>query len=887
MAARPARGAGMIRGIQSMRVEYQVATCESLAGAFAAAGVHRPMRIERYEPGTELSYDVVGVIPRRRGRVTLRVESFVGGGFAGQVYRVSLRAVEGGGEAIAGLSPGGVYAMKILVPPSRGARVFRDGLYALGFQGPFQLQVNPAAARAGALWQKFIRRAAARRFGTELAVVDVLATFVDPVLGSCGELSEWIDGRTWRFEVDDHMGELKRWRRGRPVDPARLGSPEYRAKRTFMKDFVRLLHELGAPELARQYEWWTCKSQPNCLKRRASQDDPEAGLTAVDFRAGLALLPFLPMSPADVPLIARGIARGSLVQFDRGDTARLAEYVGGDRAHFAGMEAALDELVALDRAYREALPDVTRHHVRLLVEPSRWARILDGLVTSWGVRGMADARAMGVLRASRIAAGLFAFLGLLPLAGIAGQVAFVTAATWQKGFSWWWSLYATAGAAGLAAAASAARTLWGRADLRAHYGRMLTRPGYLARAVKALAAERAIGWLRRGRVGDDRAGAIAASIPRFLLHLALSLLPAWLHRMLTDRRFARDALRYVFLRPVKLYFDADAREQWLRDMIEEGRVHHMLTGEDAEAILARIKEPFIRKYLKSLAVHVCTLPVTQLVAVGVAAWGLLVFDMTWVQAWAWTVGVLVFFQTIPVSPGSLVRGLYVVYLVIRERNLKDYQIAVCVGFFKYVGYLAFPIQMAYRYPQLARFMAGHWATGVVHIVPVFGERGALLEHAVFGLCYNWPLTLRRRMRERAAQRVSLQPRAWHVPVIVVLAAGVCAVLASVWTAWAGAAPRFFDMWFAWPPVAAALGAGAAMGAGGLPLSRRVAAAAAGGLALALAHAGIHAFMPMDVGGERLAVFGETALWAVFIHTLCATLGAIAVEVFTTEPRRGP
>ena len=84
-------------------------------------------------------------------------------------------------------------------------------------------------------------------------------------------------------------------------------------------------------------------------------------------------------------------------------------------------------------------------------------------------------------------------------------------------------------------------------------------------------------------------------------------------------------------------------------------------------------------------------------------------------------GILVAFQVTPVSPGSLVRGLYGLYLVIRERNFKDYNIAVFLGFFKYIGYLAFPIQMTQRYPALARFMAGHWATEAVHAVPVFGE----------------------------------------------------------------------------------------------------------------------------------------------------------------------
>jgi len=207
--------------------------------------------------------------------------------------------------------------------------------------------------------------------------------------------------------------------------------------------------------------------------------------------------------------------------------------------------------------------------------------------------------------------------------------------------------------------------------------------------------------------------------------MPLAILPAGLHRFLTDRRFAAEALRYIFVRPVRLYFNAEAREQWLRDMLAEGRRNHMLTDEDAAAIEPRIQEPFIQKYLKSLAVHVCTLPVTQIVSVVVASLYVLAHpELTAAERTVRAVGILGFFQVIPISPGSLVRGLYVLYLVIRERNFKDYNIAVLLGFFKYVGYLAFPIQMAYRYPALARFMAGHWATGAVHIIPVFGERGA-------------------------------------------------------------------------------------------------------------------------------------------------------------------
>ena len=157
------------------------------------------MRISHYDAGTELTYDVSSVEAADKAKVCLVVEKFVGGGFAGQVYRVKITGIEGD---IEGLEVGQIRAIKILIPPSGFSLLFRNMVYWIGFQGPFQLQVNPTAARAGALWQKFIRRGAKIRFGDENAVVDICATFVDDGLGSCGELSEWVDGRTWRLASD-------------------------------------------------------------------------------------------------------------------------------------------------------------------------------------------------------------------------------------------------------------------------------------------------------------------------------------------------------------------------------------------------------------------------------------------------------------------------------------------------------------------------------------------------------------------------------------------------------------------------------------------------------------------------------------------------------------
>jgi hypothetical protein len=873
-----------------MGVEYSVEVIGELRERFREAGVLRPMRVDRYDPGDLLTYDVTGVMPARRARVRLEVEKFIGGGFAGQVYRARATRIEeiAGGEedrreagrplatardegsgvgagpasVIPGLEIGRPLAVKILIPPSRFSRAFRNALYAVGFQSSFQQQVNPAAARAGALWVKFIRRGAGVRMGGEQAVRDVLATFVDPLLGACGEVSEWLEGRTWRFEVDDHLiGRGRRAKAAGDTEPVtevtspggrgrEQGSAEYLAKKRFMADFVRLLHEMGAAELARQYEWWTCKSQPNVLKRSEFDDDPAGGLTALDFRAGLALLALLPMSPGDFGLILRGLRRGRLVQFDRGDVGKLDRFIDEHAESFADMGEALAELKTVDAEYRDSQLDVTGHHVRLLYSAKLWRQIGQASVTGWRVRNIIDDQAEQRLRRSRVKSAVFWMLGLLPILG------------------------------GLA------RKVWGHAGWRAHHGALLGGGGYLGRAVRARAAEKAIGWHRSGRIGAASARAAATSLPRFLGHLALSFLPGPLHRMLTDGAWARQKLAYVFVRPVRLFFNAAARAQWLRDMVAEGRRNHVLSDEDAERILSRVGEPFIQKYLKSLAVHVATLPLSEVVWVIVAAWYYFTHPhLPPEERRLYTGAVFMAFQVIPISPGSLVRGLYVVYLVIRERNIRDYGIALSLAFFKGVGYLAFPIQMAYRYPELARFMAAHWATSAVHVVPVFGERGALLEHAVFDLFYNYPLTIRRRMREAAKAREPLPARRWHAAATVAAGAAVLAAVdLGCWAHW-GALPTIRNVWPAYLGVALAASGAVVALAGGLRASPRILLGILTGAVLGVASWAAHlALAAATAGGVPGEGMVGTLLWQVFLFTLMATLGSVAVEAHASPPK---
>jgi len=244
------------------------------------------------------------------------------------------------------------------------------------------------------------------------------------------------------------------------------------------------------------------------------------------------------------------------------------------------------------------------------------------------------------------------------------------------------------------------------------------------------------------------------------------------------------------------------------------------------------------------------------------------------QAWGIGIGIIALFQVVPISPGSLVRGLYVVYLVIRERNFKDYNIAVFLGFFKYVGYLAFPIQMTYHYPALARFMAAHWATEAVHIVPVFGERGALLEHWVFCLFYNWPLTVRRRMRKRAQLRASLKPRYWHVGLCVIIFAGFFAFAEFIYSENIGEPPSSNTLWWLAVLVPGALISGAivTLGCGGAALAKRIRAAAVCGVLIGLLYTAVSAILGYNNGIVAICA------WRVFVVAVLSTIGAIVTEL---------
>ncbi|MGB3563602.1 MAG: hypothetical protein WBH75_13270 [Thermoanaerobaculia bacterium] len=714
---------------------------------FRACELVRPFHRAAYDAGDRIEYDVTGVIPAHEGRVRLEIERFVGGGFAGQVYRVRLLEIEPETGAIAGLEPGQHYAIKILRPPSAFAGFFRNVLYFLAYQGAFSAQVNPAAVRVGVLWQKLIRRAAALELGEEGSVCDTFATFYDADLRSFGEINEWVDGRIWKFEVDNQV--FDRWDfDGEP--PADQNSPEYVHKKIFMRRLVALLHEMGSPELARQYEWWTCKSQPNALKRLSAAGSPAAGLTAIDFRAGLALLFFLPMSPADFGLILRGLFRGRLVQFDRSDLPKLRQFIATRSETLEDLQPAVEELEQQEKIYRGSLPDLTHQGLRLVTSSKLRRAVKDGTVTAWTSQGRIDEEHAARLRGGR---GLFSLLYVISLLPFVGP---------------------------------AIVKLWGDPRRREHLGLCLTSFGYLGRAMRGARLETLVQWQRHGRVDQQRALELADRPVRYWMErLLFGWLPASWHHFLAEPSYAWSRLREATALTMKFLRDPEYREQRLLEEVRIGREQGMLTGEEADKIEGQIKDPFIQKYLRCLAVHICTVPVTQVVMLlaggAVLVYFLVYREAGWAESMAYAAATAAAIQLLPISPGSITRGVFVLFLMIKERDIRNYWVAAPVSFLHVVGYLAFPLQMVTHNPALARFLAGSWAKRMVHIVPVFGESGALLEHGIFDLFFNVPLSVARGFREHTAR--------WVAATVVLLVALAMMAYAAVWNLWEWRQPK--------------------------------------------------------------------------------------------------
>jgi len=106
---------------------------------FNKAGLLRKMRVSRYDTETVLEYNVKSLDDKTEGKIKLVIDKFVGGGFAGQVYRVKILENP---QNISQLEVGKLYAIKILIPPSGASKFFRDAIYRIGFGGSTLAEIH-------------------------------------------------------------------------------------------------------------------------------------------------------------------------------------------------------------------------------------------------------------------------------------------------------------------------------------------------------------------------------------------------------------------------------------------------------------------------------------------------------------------------------------------------------------------------------------------------------------------------------------------------------------------------------------------------------------------------------------------------------------------------
>ena len=203
---------------------------------------------------------------------------------------------------------------------------------------------------------------------------------------------------------------------------------------------------------------------------------------------------------------------------------------------------------------------------------------------------------------------------------------------------------------------------------------------------------------------------------------------------------------------IRRVFNPEARTEWFGIQLKNGLDEGMLLPEEEQDIRSQMHDPYIQLYLKCLAVHVCMLPTTYIVLL---IFGV-IYELTHPGETAQNAKIIAamaaFFAFFPMSPGSLARGLYVLCVIIAKRSFHNLKVALFFSFWRYVGYLAFPLQTAASLPALSRFLATRWATHTVHMIPRLGIRGGLLEYRVFDMFFNLPLSLGRLWKERKIRR---------------------------------------------------------------------------------------------------------------------------------------
>lgn len=662
--------------------------------------LHTPQR-KMYFSGERVTGEVFAPDGSGLGKKAFVIREYAGSGFAGQVYRARLE-----GEITGRMhsEKDQFVALKVLKPRNRWKRVFRDALFGVCFQTSYAARLREPAVRVGLLWQSLLYHGANLTYRAGEALIQPLGYFWDSGLASFVEVHPWITGRQARYAPDESLAGVQG------------STTEMTRQKLFMDFLVRLCAEAGAIGLGRQYAWDTMVSQANVLVRAAPRP-AESEFVGVDWRQGLAVPFFMPLSPGHLKIILRGLRRGEWVYFDAVDLPRLEAFSRRLRAGCSVCEDLSAHILKQDEKYRSGLADLWRRGpaffgdrtVRRAVELAAvedWRRL--GRVSP----GMCE-RLMGNDRLRR----WFWYLGFLPVLG--------------AGLQHW----------------------LGNENYRRHVGQYLFDGGYRRAVWKRQKVLNLVGWFEDGRMSETRLGKLAISNWRYTLEwLFLSWLPARVHILMTDREAQRVLLFSLMVHPVLLMFDQTYRQTWLVQTVqkqaEDGRVGESERMQALEQVSQVQVTGFGRDAGFTVALEILAKPFYAL---------LIAYGLTSGNFWPFALAAFG-----PVPPSGLARFLYASIKllwnlpgILRARDWKFFWalgLGLVVAPWRFLGNLFAPLELFSYAPQLSQILADSFVARLVHLVPVYGGRGLLLEYWAFRIVYSLPLALHHRIQAKFTKK---------------------------------------------------------------------------------------------------------------------------------------
>jgi hypothetical protein len=653
-----------------------------------------------YHPGQYLETPVFGLDGVRLGEERFSLDFSPGSGFAGQVLRA--RPLSGAIWGSAGIDPGKQVALKILRPRSAMKTAFRDWLFRLCYQASYVARLEESPLRAGMIWQEILRQAVQVEFGDRLSVARPLGYYWDSSIGSFVEIHQWIDSRASAYQVNEGLLLPDRALQS-GKDPAEMDQ-----KRRVMARLVDLCHRIGAHGLARQYEWYTFVSQANVLTLK---DSPVGApkFAVVDCRPGLAVPFFLPLSPAHLRIILKGLRVGTLVHFDQCDLAQLDVWLASHPQLAERLQPLVDRLRIDDICYRDGLPDLWQRRLHFWTDGRQLAKVRLSRLSTWQRLGLLSTRSVKRLKTSQ---GLFLaalLLDNLPLLG-----------PWLLGWL-------------------------GNIARRRHLSALVRNPSYRKRAIDAGRCVDLEDWLTVGRISIDRVQRLRGSSISYLAEkFALGWLPARFHRLLVDPQARQRLVHERLLLPFDLFFRESKRREWVCSVVEKQCLRGLVSSEKAAELCAQVGEPRLQGFLRDLGFSLGLEFFSKLVYLSLAVYGFSSGDF------------LLFGLALlgPVPPSGVVRALYSLARliwglpgVIRQRDHRELA-SLCLGLavapWRFIGNLFAPLEMLFYYRRLSLLLADRFISQMVHGIPVFGGEGKLLEYWAFQLTFNLPLSLYRR-----------------------------------------------------------------------------------------------------------------------------------------------